>query len=208
MFSHRFAFVLLAPMAFGACAEAIDAWGPSTRIETNPAVARCVLVGSGLHRVVTTPVRVVLPKEATPVRLTCETEGYIASAHTLKTTINESVAGNMLLGSSIGLAIDIMSGAAEQYPSRVLIELEPESFGTIGERDAWYGRFQTATETKWNTLVENLRVTCEEELETPADCQEEHGQAVTDRETALKALERRRDHARVLPKAQALSILE
>lgn len=182
-----------------ACAEAIETWGPSTRINSEPAVARCNLDGEGLQRVVVTPVRVVLPKNASPVTVTCSAEGYYSSAHQLITTISS----NLLLGSTIGIAVDIMSGAAEQYPSRIMIHLEPKSFSSAARRDQWFARFRTSLEGKWNGIVENLRIACEEDLESSVSCREEHAQAMTDREVALTRLDRRRDQAVIGTKTQA-----
>ncbi len=199
----RLASLVLAATSLTACAEIVDTWGPSTRIQTEPAVARCNFDGTGLQRVVVTPIRVVLPKAASPVTISCSAQGYHSSKHVLVTTIDNSVAANLLFGSSIGMAVDIMSGAAEQYPSRILIHLEPQTFPNIATRDKWFGRFRHALEGKWNGIVENLRITCEDELETPLTCRGALAQARTDRGVALKTLDRRRARAEIRAESQA-----
>lgn len=199
----RLASLVFAATFLMGCASAIDAWGPSTRIQTEPSVARCTLEGTGLQRVVVTPVRVVMPKDASPVTITCAAQGYRSEAHRLITTIDNSVAANLLMGSSIGMAIDIMSGAAEQYPSRILIHLEPQNFPDIAARDQWFGRFRQALAGKWNGIVENLRISCEEDLDDPMDCREELAQARIDRGVAFEALDRRRARAEIRTESQA-----
>ena len=199
----RLASLVLAATSLTACANAIDTWGPSTRIQTEPLVARCTLEGTGLQRVVVTPVRVVMPKDASPVTITCAAQGYRSEAHRLITTIDNSVASNLLFGSSIGMAVDIMSGAAEQYPSRILIHLEPQTFPNIAARDAWFGRFRDSLAGKWNGIVNNLRISCEEDLDGPMTCRDELAQARADRGVALEALDRRRDRAVIRAESQA-----
>ena len=207
MFCPRTALVLLAAMSLAACAEVIDTWGPSTRIQTNPAVARCNLDGTDLQRVVVTPVRVVMPKAASPVTISCSAEGYRSSKHVLITNIANSIATNLIFGSAAGLAIDIMTGAAEQYPSRIAIHLEPRSFPDEARRDAWYGRFRSSVTAKWYRIVENLRLTCDDENYDFEACEKELAQAKTNRTVALAALDRRHAAAFIRSESQALTSL-
>ena len=137
------------------------------------------------------------------VTITCAAQGYRSEAHRLITTIDNSVASNLLFGSSIGMAVDIMSGAAEQYPSRILIHLEPQTFPNIAARDAWFGRFRDSLAGKWNGIVNNLRISCEEDLDGPMTCRDELAQARADRGVALEALDRRRDRAVIRAESQA-----
>ncbi len=199
----RLTALLFAALAVSACAEAIDTWGPSTRIQSEPEVARCTLEGKGLQREVVTPVRVVLPKAASPVTVTCTAEGYRASAHKLITRIDNSIASNLLLGSSIGMVVDIMSGAAEQYPSRIMINLEPEYFATAAERDKWYGQFEAALSYKWSGIVDDLWAICNQDLDSQLDCLEEVAEAEAGRDSAFLTLERRRTAALVRKDTQA-----
>lgn len=199
----RLASLVFAATSLTACASVIDAWGPSTRIQTDPSVARCTLEGTGLQRVVVTPVRVVMPKDASPISITCSAQGYRSSVHRLITTIDNSIAANLLFGSSIGMAVDIMSGAAEQYPSRILIHLEPRTFPNVAARDSWFGRFRHAVEGRWNGIVDNLRISCEEDLDGPVGCREELAQARADRGVALETLDRRRTRAEIRTESQA-----
>lgn len=204
----RLTVLLIAALAISACAEVIDTWGPSTRIEASPKVARCTLEGKGLQRVVVTPVRVVLPKAASPVKVTCAAEGYRSSAHRLVTRIDNSIASNLLFGSSIGMVVDIMSGAAEQYPSRIMINLEPAYFATAEARDRWYGRFHASLDFKWSGIVDDLWATCNQDLDSQLDCLEELERAEAERDGAFQALKRRRDAAEVRTKIQAHSATE
>lgn len=201
----RTALIIFAAMSLTACAEVVDAWGPSTRIQTEPAVARCNLDGTGLQRVVVTPVRVVLPKAASPVTISCSSEGYHSSRHVLITTIDNSIATNLIFGSAVGLAFDIMTGAAEQYPSRIAIHLEPRSFPDEARRDEWFGRYRRSVAGKWYTIVENLRLTCEDEIAAPDACLKELAQAKKKRAVLLEALDRRHGAAVIRSESQAFT---
>jgi hypothetical protein len=201
----RTALILFAAMSLTACAEVVDTWGPSTQIRTEPSVARCDLDGTGLQRVVVTPIRVVLPKAASPVTISCSAEGYRSSKHVLVTTIDGAIAANLLFGSAVGLAIDIMTGAAEQYPSRIAIHLEPRSFTDAARRDEWFGRYRRSVAGRWNRVVENLRLSCDEDTYAPTACQQELAQARTKRAVALEALDRRHADALIRTESQALT---
>ncbi len=204
----RLAALLISALSLSACAEAIDTWGPSTRIEANPKVARCTVEGEGLQRVVVTPVRVVLPKEASPVMVTCAAEGYRSSGHRLTTRIDSTIASNLLFGGSIGMVVDIMSGAAEQYPSRIMINLEPEYFATAEARDKWYGRFHAALDYKWSGIVDELWAICNQDMDSQLDCMEEVARNEAERDRAFEALKLRRAAAEVRIETQANTITE
>lgn len=203
MSNLRLIALLTTAFALTACAEVIDAWGPSTRIQANPEVARCTLEGEGLQREVVTPVRVVLPKAASPVMVTCSAEGYRSSTHRLITRIDNSIATNLLFGSSVGVLIDIMSGAAEQYPSRILINLEPAYFANAGARDTWFGRYRISLNSKWRNIVDEMWAICNQDMDTQFGCMEEVANAEAERDREFQALERRRAAAEIRTEAQA-----
>ncbi len=199
----RLAWVLLAASPLASCADIIEAQGPATRIYSEPKVARCTLKGAGFERLVHTPIRVVMPKSASPVTITCAAPGYRGSTHRLATDVNQSIATNLMFGTAIGIAIDIMSGAAEQYPSRILVHLEPLSFASAASRDEWFDRFNRSVEGKWNGIIDRLRISCEENLESPEACHEELARNREDRTRDLRSLERRRAEAPVHTDSQA-----
>ncbi len=203
----RLALVLLAASPLASCADIIEAQGPATRIYSEPEMARCILKGTGqgagFERLVHTPIRVVLPKSASPVTVTCTAPGYRSSTHRLVTDVNQSIATNLMFGTAIGIAVDIMSGAAEQYPSRIVVHLEPVSFTSVASRDEWFDRFNRSVAGKWNGIIDNLRISCEENLESPEACREELAQSRMDRARDLRALERRRAEAPVHTEFQA-----
>lgn len=205
MIRPRPALILFAAMSLTACAEVVDTWGPSTRIQTEPAVTRCNLDGTGLQRVVVTPVRVVLPKAASPITISCSAEGYYSSKHVLITTIDNSIATNLIFGSVVGLAFDIMTGAADQYSSRIAIHLEPRSFPDAVRRDEWFGRYRRSVAGKWYRIVEDLRLSCDDETSSLEACQKELAQAKTTRAVLLEALDRRHAGAVIRSESQALA---
>ena len=77
--------------------------------------------------IVETPVTLALYFMAESIEFTCEAAGYQKATATLKPRLSWWILGNAFLGLSmpIGVATDLATGAARQYPGSVTIELEP-----------------------------------------------------------------------------------
>ncbi len=58
--------------------------------------------------------------------LTCEKKGFKKTTHSFDETLVASTLGNIILGGGIGILVDAASGAAQEYPTKVSVIMEPE----------------------------------------------------------------------------------
>jgi hypothetical protein len=188
--------VLAAGLLLSACAS-IMGGDDGTWISSEPAFVRCQLSGQGYDQVVDTPDEIILPKAAAPIRIACKANGYRDANHTLDTAIDPMIVANLVFGSSIGVLIDVINGAAEKFPERVTIHMEPKAFASAHARDQWYGSYRESVEKRWNQVIGNLEFVCPDEVETPLDCLDELKQAKAGEARELRLLEQRRLYARI-----------
>jgi hypothetical protein len=145
---------------------------------------------------VRTPADVVLPKESSPITLTCGAARHRAFVTTLTPLFNEKVFGNLLLGSVAGLVVDLSNGHASKYPERVKIHLEPTAFATVEARDAWYGRYRTYVAWKWEQAEAEVSDRCNADGEDYT-CWEKRRTVAAGRAQEMEVLERRRRQAHI-----------
>lgn len=188
--------VVAAGLLLSACASIMGS-DDGTWIFSEPAFVRCQLSGQGYNQVVDTPDEIILPKAAAPIRIACQANGYRDANHTLDTATDPMIAANLVFGSSIGVLIDLITGAAEKFPERVTIHLEPKAFPSAQARDEWYGRYRRSVEKLWNGIIGNLEIVCADDMETPMDCLDELKQAKDGGARDLGRLEQRRLYARI-----------
>ena len=122
---RRFALVLLVINMLPGCAAIMSDDFQPVELETIPAHAECILDGKNYRKTVTTPTTVILPRDAIPIRVTCESIGHATESRSMETSLNPWVFGNVILGGVIGLAIDIGTDSTQDLPSRVLVRLSP-----------------------------------------------------------------------------------
>lgn len=58
--------------------------------------------------------------------LTCEAKGFKKTTNSFDETLVAATLGNIILGGGIGILVDAASGAAQEYPSKVSVLMEPE----------------------------------------------------------------------------------
>jgi hypothetical protein len=117
----------------------------------------------------------------------------------LKPTFNDKVLHNFLLGSSMGMAVDMMNGNHEKYPRRVVLHLEPTSFANIAARDFWYARYRQYIEFKWQRILDDIQSECSEGSGENGNCKDGVTKAQSAREQELQYLEQRRRRAALVP---------
>lgn len=192
------AVLLLAGCAGGFSSDLVE-----TRIFTENTRAQCTLTGTGYSHVLQTPGRVVLPKEAAPITLSCQAPGHRTFVTTLKPLFNVKLLGNLLAVSSIGMFIDMMNGHDEKYPKRVHIYMEPTAFPTARERDDWYRRYRVHIARKWDRIVGEADDVCNDDVGEQGNCQSGVQALKADRERELQLLEARRRTARIRTQSTA-----
>ena len=182
-----------------ACSGALGGGPATTLIVTEPAKANCILSGKGYSARVTTPIKTKLPKSAAPIKLSCSASGHRTFVTILKPTFNDKVLHNFLLGSSVGIAVDLMNGNHEKFPKRVVLHLEPSSFANVAARDFWFARYRQFIEFKWRRILDDIQFECSESSGENGNCQDAVGKARSEREYELQKLEQRRKRAALNP---------
>jgi len=110
----------------GGCASIIDGTTQEMTFNSAPPGAQCTLHRDGKEfSRLTTPNTVVVKKTKHDIRIECEKEGYEPVVHMVKSEIQGSAWGNIILGGGIGWAIDSASGADNKYQEYINITLTP-----------------------------------------------------------------------------------
>ena len=73
-----------------------------------------------------TPSATTVHKGDGPMVLTCEKKGFKKTTHSFDETLVAATLGNIILGGGIGVLVDAASGAAQEYPTKVSVIMEPE----------------------------------------------------------------------------------
>ncbi len=108
------------PYADGASCELKDSRGSMWNIAATPGTAE-VTKGDG------------------PMTVSCNKAGFKSASIQVEEGLAGMTFGNVLLGGGIGIVVDSVSGAAQEYPDRVTVWLEPESFANAEEEAEWRG---------------------------------------------------------------------
>lgn len=188
--------VLAIPLVVG-CAGGFAKDVSVTKLSTEPASARCSLEGKEYSKMVITPARVILPKEAAPVRVSCSRAGHKPFQTALKPLFNERILNNFLLMSSFGMLIDLMNGHESKYPDRVHLNLEPIMFTDANARDQWFAKYRAHVTRKWNRIVSDVSDRCNEASGEQGNCSAGVKDVQLKRVRALEMVEQRRRGAQV-----------
>lgn len=168
-----------------------------TKLSTDPPSARCSLQGKNYAETVTTPVRLILPKEAAPVSVTCSRAGHKTFRVKLKPLFNAEILTNFLLMSSVGMLIDMINGHDSKYPERVHLNLEPVLFNDARARDLWYDRYRSHVTRKWNRIVSEVSDRCNEASGEQGNCGADVNDVRQRRIRALNLVEQKRKAAKI-----------
>jgi len=199
----RCSAVVVAALGLSACGGGFSKDLTQTKISTEPAGATCAVAGTGFARTVKTPVKLILPKRASPIRISCKAAGHRTFVANVKPEFNEKILNNFLVGSSMGMIIDMIHGHDTKYPERVHMNMEPKSFASAKERDAWFHRYQKHVAAKWNSAVRELLDNCNVSSGEEGHCMYDVKQTEAKMSRALAILEHQRRRAHVRTSATA-----
>lgn len=105
-----------------------------------------------------TPGEVVVSKGDGPMTVTCRKDGYIESSIIVNEGFAGMTLGNVILGGGVGIVVDAVSGAAQEYPDTVYVWLEPVSWGSDEAKAEWEkskAAFEAEQEAKKENTQEN-----------------------------------------------------
>lgn len=199
----RYAAVAAATLGLSACAGGFSKDLTQTKISTEPAGATCSLVGTGYSKSIKTPAKVILPKEAAPIRVSCKVAGHRTFVAKVKPVFNEKILNNFLVGSSMGVLVDMMNGHDTKYPDRVHMNMEPTSFVSVEARDEWFRRYRNHVAKTWDRVVQELSDNCNDASGEEGGCMLDVKATEAKKVRALATLEQQRRRAHVRTSATA-----
>ena len=132
--------LLLFFMVFNGCATIVSGSGQSLMVITEKDVvdASCELTDKkgGRWYVPRTPGSVTVRKGDAPMLIVCRKDGYRPGRLSVEEDLTGAFWANIILGGGIGMLVDAASGAAQEYPSEVIVWMEPLKM-TDEERRIW-----------------------------------------------------------------------
>jgi hypothetical protein len=130
--------ITVLPIAMlSACASILDGSNQSISVKTisgaNDIVgARCTVINDKGTWYVTSPGSVTVQRSYDTLNVKCESDGYIANAGSAPSSTKGLAFGNILFGGLIGAAVDVGTGAAYDYPSPIIVNLQPVKATVLG----------------------------------------------------------------------------
>lgn len=123
---RAFVAVAIAGAAVSGCATIIKGSGQDIAVDSRPVEgADCVLHSSEGTWRLTTPGSAHVDKSKNDITLTCQKVGYQDSTDTIPSGFQGWTLGNLLLGGIIGLGVDAGTGAMNEYPHTVTVQMTP-----------------------------------------------------------------------------------
>lgn len=126
------AILLLPVLSLGACATVLDGWSQNVVVKTKSggrdvAGASCTLSNNKGTWYVTSPGAVSVHRSFDDLNVRCEYGGYVPNAGSAPSTAKSLVLGNVVIGGLLGTALDVGDGSAYDYPSPIIVNLQPAS---------------------------------------------------------------------------------
>lgn len=127
--------------AISGCATITSGTDQGIRVVTEMDVtgASCTMVDSKGNRsfIPRTPGTTYMTRGNAPLIITCSKPGYKTASLAIGEEIAGATMGNVILGGGIGIIFDASSGAAQRYPDKVVIWMEPEEWPDEASRLQW-----------------------------------------------------------------------
>jgi hypothetical protein len=122
--------VLLSLLGLGACASVLDGWSQNVVVKTQSGGrdvggASCTLSNNKGTWYVTSPGSVNVHRSFDDLNVRCEYGGYVPNAGSAPSTTKSLFLGNVIIGWLPGAALDVGDGSAYDYPSPIIVNLQP-----------------------------------------------------------------------------------
>ena len=79
-----------------------------------------------VYHLLKSPGKVTVNRGDGPLSIICGKKGYENGTTIVESSFSDAALGNIIMpGGSIGIIIDAMTGAAEQYPDNILVWMKP-----------------------------------------------------------------------------------
>ena len=123
---HRFLPVLVTAMLAGGCASLVDGQNQSVSVLTPdcPGAACRLHNDKGRWHVATTPASVVVNRSFADLVVNCSKDTAPPVMKAFPSSTKGMAYGNILLGGVIGAGVDVINGAAYDYPQELSVPLD------------------------------------------------------------------------------------
>lgn len=141
IFIFKIVFILMC-VSLSNCATIVSGTSQGVFIET-PKVenASCDLKDQegAVYHLAKSPGNVTVQKGNGPLTIICGKHGYENGTTLVESDFSDIAFGNILMpGGSIGILIDAITGAAQQYPDNITVWMKPFKWTSQAEKTDWY----------------------------------------------------------------------
>jgi len=145
------------------CATVTTGTKQEIAVSTNPVGANCTIYQEGImvNEAKMTPATITISKADVSVVFLCKKKGYLDNTGVLAANYEGMTWGNVLIGGLIGFAIDATSGSVRSYTPEIMINMIPDSFGSITERDVFFDSLKNEVNENYSVVKEKLSSACE-----------------------------------------------
>ena len=150
------------------CATVTSGSSQTLTIETDPPAAACTLTRADqlIGVVNPTPGSISIEKSKKDISVTCKKDGYRDETAMLGSKFAGATLGNILLGGLIGIGVDAMSGATSKYPTSLSIQLMPNSFASVAERDEYFDKLKDHLTQQAASKRDQINKSCTSQCES------------------------------------------
>jgi hypothetical protein len=125
----------LVPALFLGCASITTGSSQKVSIQTSMgtwmlAGASCTLSNSKGSWTVTSPGTISVPRAYGDMNVVCEKPGISTGVTAIKSNMAVPTAGNALIGGIVGFGLDVGTGAAFKYPSKITVQMGTTTYIT------------------------------------------------------------------------------
>ena len=129
--------LLIGLLGLGGCASIIDGSSQSLSVKAVSdgvyvAGAQCTLVNNKGTWYVTTPGTVTVHRSYDELNVKCSKPGFIPNVGSVPSTTRNMALGNIFFGGLIGTSVDMGTGAAYDYPTPIVVQLQPATSVSLG----------------------------------------------------------------------------
>lgn len=111
------------------CATITQGNKQSILFDSQPSGATCSISRSGdgfLYKDFKTPATLEVEKDKDDITIRCEKDGYKDETMIMSSEFESMTLGNVLIGGVVGVGVDAASGALNEYPAQIVVQLEKE----------------------------------------------------------------------------------
>ena len=74
------------------------------------------------------------------MNIVCKKKDYKTASYNLEEDIAGAVLGNVILGGGIGIFVDAATGAAQKYPDKATVWMEPLNWENQSAKEEWLSK--------------------------------------------------------------------